>query len=732
VSRVVKSMVCVTSGGEPVVVLVGGDDRIDFTALASHLGTPRVRLSTLAEAEEITGYEVGAVAPIGDFSLRTIMDAAVASSSSDVFTGAGNSDDHLQISPAELRRATGCSVCACAVEAPPPAPPPPPPSPPPPPISELAPPTDAPPPGRVRATAEVLRVRRIARLLVFASLKLLGALRCGVGVAPPDASGDWQMILGRSLAQGVGDDTAAYDLMRAVRVGRAVSVEGRVQPNPRGDGTDIVVDALELLPPATPAAAPPPPPPLVADPPVAVRAGPTLDFSGRMARVDLIDDCDGVARLAAAMDALCAAAEAGSATAVVGIDAERQPPAFERPGAATPPLALLQLATRDRVYAIDLVAAADDDAMTRALGETLGRVLGCTSVLKLGFCAADDFSRLARTPGLEAAAAAAAPVLDLQPRAGEVLGRSKRAPPGLAGTCTALLGVGLDKAQQQSDWGARPLTDAQLRYAALDAFCLPLLYDALEALPPTIVDDDADAPPPPTPKRRRVRATPPPPPPFDAAPTVVSTAVVLRAELLAARCIGRPCGTTRTDCVRLICRESGEAEAAAAEVVSKGASGTTVWSGGGASLYINSANARPSGGRYRNLFWRDRATDDVLMCWYPGKGQRLKSRAVRALVAPGADVVLFCRRRPGASYRFCGRLRPAALAVPDAADAADAEEDLQQWAPVTGLPLWPTDASEHIVWRLVDADPLLRDADAVDAIFGARGGVSPVRPAQYL
>ena len=175
-----------------------------------------------------------------------------------------------------------------------------------------------------------------------------------------------------------------------------------------------------------------------------------------MARVDLIDDCDGVARLAVAMDALCAAAEAGSATAVVGIDAEWQPPAFERPGAATPPLALLQLATRDRVYAIDLVAAADDDAMTRALAETLGRVLGCTSVLKLGFCAADDFSRLARTPGLEAAAAAAAPVLDLQPRAGEVLGRSKRAPPGLAGTCTALLGAGLDKAQQQSDWGARP------------------------------------------------------------------------------------------------------------------------------------------------------------------------------------------------------------------------------------------------------------------------------------
>ena len=58
-----------------------------------------------------------------------------------------------------------------------------------------------------------------------------------------------------------------------------------------------------------------------------------------------------------------------------------------------------------------------------------------------------------------------------------------------------LLGSALDKSLTLSDWAARPLSDAQIEYAAADAWVLLPLADALATLAPP--------PPPPPPRLRR-------------------------------------------------------------------------------------------------------------------------------------------------------------------------------------------------------------------------------------
>ncbi len=55
--------------------------------------------------------------------------------------------------------------------------------------------------------------------------------------------------------------------------------------------------------------------------------------------------------------------------------------------------------------------------------------------------------------------------------------------PGLSGLAALHLGALLDKALQCSGWEARPLSGAQLRYAAADAVCLLHLLDAMVSRP---------------------------------------------------------------------------------------------------------------------------------------------------------------------------------------------------------------------------------------------------------
>lgn len=59
--QVVKSLVVVA--GEPVLVLVAGDRRADFAAIAQAMGVRRARMADVDTVTSATGYEVGGVSP---------------------------------------------------------------------------------------------------------------------------------------------------------------------------------------------------------------------------------------------------------------------------------------------------------------------------------------------------------------------------------------------------------------------------------------------------------------------------------------------------------------------------------------------------------------------------------------------------------------------------------------------------------------------------------------------
>ena len=101
--------------------------------------------------------------------------------------------------------------------------------------------------------------------------------------------------------------------------------------------------------------------------------------------------------------------------------------------------------------------------------------------LVLGFGLALDLAVLARSfptvQGFRRVAAA----LDVADLCAHVDAAAAQQGGGLSltGACRAWLGAPLDKAEQLSDWTARPLRQAQLLYAANDAHCLVRLFDAL-------------------------------------------------------------------------------------------------------------------------------------------------------------------------------------------------------------------------------------------------------------
>lgn len=167
---------------------------------------------------------------------------------------------------------------------------------------------------------------------------------------------------------------------------------------------------------------------------------------------------------------------------LIGMDAEWMPTM----GLGLSRLSVLQLAVRDGVYILDMLELSDK-LSEEAWAPLYTEVLAAKSIRKLGYGIADDIKLVAETAVSPLAKfenvvdfAKLVPklrqdfsVLLLKPE------NSSDSRKGLSELTRMVLGLPLNKDEQCSNWENRPLREAQLRYAALDAYCLLQIYDKL-------------------------------------------------------------------------------------------------------------------------------------------------------------------------------------------------------------------------------------------------------------
>jgi prolyl-tRNA editing enzyme YbaK/EbsC (Cys-tRNA(Pro) deacylase) len=99
------------AGPQPVLVIVGGERRVDYRALAAHFGVSRkkVRMAAADVVLAVLGYPAGGVPPFGHRTkVPAIIDAALLASQADdratVYAGGGDEGTMLEITLAELLR----------------------------------------------------------------------------------------------------------------------------------------------------------------------------------------------------------------------------------------------------------------------------------------------------------------------------------------------------------------------------------------------------------------------------------------------------------------------------------------------------------------------------------------------------------------------------------------------------------------------------------------------------
>ena len=174
---------------------------------------------------------------------------------------------------------------------------------------------------------------------------------------------------------------------------------------------------------------------------------------------------------------------------LVGMDAEWL---FTRSLSKTESIALFQFATRTHVFLLDMLAFENDSSLLARVAEFFKQLFQSKEHLKIGFGLREDLKKLSTVlNGIENLSKLSCRVIDfnvivkhIQRLYPQVLlddkeTHSLKQATGLSKLVLQTIGLKLDKSEQISDWERRPLRESQLRYAALDAFCLIEIYEII-------------------------------------------------------------------------------------------------------------------------------------------------------------------------------------------------------------------------------------------------------------
>lgn len=109
VGAIAKSLLFMADS-KPLLVICGGDRRVDTARVAAAVGAQQVEMAPASEVRRVTGYAIGGVPPIGHSErLRTLMDKDLLRWPV-VFAAAGAHDSLFSVDPQRLAQVSGAQV----------------------------------------------------------------------------------------------------------------------------------------------------------------------------------------------------------------------------------------------------------------------------------------------------------------------------------------------------------------------------------------------------------------------------------------------------------------------------------------------------------------------------------------------------------------------------------------------------------------------------------------------